>query len=176
MLEQSPAAGEPGLREQIFAGFRGDVPSLRPTFRYRLALGAVAAAMVLLPAAYVGLVLAAGWMVFTYARFFFVVLLPEAHDGFGIALELLPLLVVTPVLLALVKPLFVRFAKPTPPVRLDPAEEPLLFELVGRLCAALHAPPPQEIHADCQVNAWASRRGSVLSPLPRKLVLTLGFP
>ncbi len=176
MPEQSPAAGEPALRESILAGFRGDVPALRPTFRYRLALGAVAAAMVLLPAVYVALVLAAGWMVFTYARFFFVVLLPEANDVFGIGLELLPLLVVTPVLLALVKPLFVRFAKPAPPVRIDPAQEPLLFELVGRVCAALQAPMPQEIHADCQVNAAVLRPGSVLSPFRRRLILKLGLP
>ena len=174
--EQSPAAGEPALREQIFAGFRGDVPALRPTFRYRLALGAVAAAMVLLPAVYLALVLAAGWMVFTYARFFVVELVPAARDGIAIALEVLPLLGLTPVLLALVKPLFVRFAKPAPPVRIDPGEEPLLFELVGRVCAALHAPMPTEIHADCQVNAAVLRPGSVLSPFRRRLILQLGLP
>jgi hypothetical protein len=45
----------PDLRDRLLGGFKGDVPPLRPSPAYRLALAAVAcAAMVLLPLVYLG--------------------------------------------------------------------------------------------------------------------------
>jgi Zn-dependent protease with chaperone function len=176
IAQPSAPPSDAEIRDRILGGFRGDVPPLRPSIGYRLALAGVAFAMVLLPVVYAGLISIVGWGLWAYGRFFFVLALPEARHWLSILLELLPLLTGTLVLLALVKPLFARAARPSPPVRLSPQEEPLLFEFVARLCAALHAPVPREIHVNCQVNALASFRPGLLSWFRHDLILTLGLP
>jgi len=174
--EPSVPARDAEIRERILAGFRGDVATLRPSLRYRAALAAVAFAMVLLPVAYLGLTAAVAWGLWTYGRFATGSLLPEHSSTLGILLVLLPLFVGATILLCLVKPLFARFAPPSRPVRLKAGEEPLLFAFVARLCEALHAPVPREIHVDCEVNASASFRRGWLSLFSHDLVLTFGLP
>jgi Zn-dependent protease with chaperone function len=132
--------------------------------------------MVLLPVAYLGLTAAVAWGLWTYGRFATGTLLPEHNSTIGILLVLLPLFVGATILLCLVKPLFARFAPPSRPVRLKAGEEPLLFAFVARLCEALHAPVPREIHVDCEVNASASFRRGWLSLFQHDLVLTIGLP
>ncbi|HEX3131000.1 MAG TPA: M48 family metalloprotease [Thermoanaerobaculia bacterium] len=163
----------PELRERILAGFRGDVPALRPSFGYRMALTAVAVAMVLLPLLYFGLIVLATWGVLLYSRYFFGSLIPNKGPWLVGALPLFTGLLV---LVCLVKPLFARPANPDKPLKLDPKEEPLLFAFVGRLCQALGAPVPREIHVDCQVNASAGFRRGLLSLFGDDMVLTLGLP
>lgn len=166
----------PELREQILAGFRGEVPSLRPTWTYRLTLAAVAFVMVLLPVFYVCLIAGGLWGLVAYARFLFVSFLPQ-HSGAGMKLfGFLPLFAGSVVMICLVKPLFARSARKDTSVRLTPEQEPLLFQVVARLCAALNAPVPKEIRVDCQVNASASFRRGLLSLASDDLVLTLGLP
>jgi Zn-dependent protease with chaperone function len=166
----------PELRERILAGFRGDVPPLRPAWTYRVALAAVACAMVLLPVGYVALIALCLWVFLGYARFYIGSIL-FAHTSlpvfFGAAV---PLFVGAVLLVFLIKPLFARPAQPDSPLRLDPQDEPLLFAFVARLCAALHARVPREIHVDCQVNASASFRRGLLSIFDDDMVLTLGLP
>jgi Zn-dependent protease with chaperone function len=163
----------PELRERILAGFRGDIPPLRPALTYRMALTAVAVAMVLLPLLYFSLIAVATWGVLLYSRYFFGSLIPGKGPWL---VGSLPLFVGLVVLVCLVKPLFARPANPDKPLRLDPKEEPLLFAFVGRLCQALGAPVPREIHVDCQVNASAGFRRGLLSLFGDDMVLTLGLP
>jgi Zn-dependent protease with chaperone function len=175
-----PLSGDPAytpeLREQILASFRGEVSSLRPTWTYRLTLAAVALVMVLLPVFYVGLIAGGLWGLVAYARFLFVSFLPQ-QPGLGMRFfSFLPLFAGSVVLICLVKPLFARSVSKDSPVRLTPEQEPLLFQFVARLCAALNAPVPKEIRVDCQVNASASFRRGLLSLASDDLVLTLGLP
>lgn len=163
----------PELQERILAGFRGSVPPLRPSFGYRMALTAVAVAMVLLPLLYFSLIAVTTWLVGLYASYYFGSLIPSRGPWLVGAL---PLFVGIVVLVSLVKPLFARPANPDKPVRLDPKEEPLLFAFVGRLCQALGAPMPREIHVDCQINAAAGFRRGLLSLFGDDMVLTLGLP
>ncbi len=163
----------PELRERILAGFRGDVPPLKPSLGYRMALTAVAVVMVLLPLLYVSLIAVTTWATVLYSRYYFGSLIPGNGPWLVGAL---PLFVLVVVLVCLVKPLFARPANPDKPIRLDPQEEPLLFAFVGRLCQALGAPVPREIRVDCQVNASAGFRRGLLSLFGDDMVLTLGLP
>ena len=114
----------PELQERILAGFRGDVPPLRPTLAYRTALTAVAVAMVLIPLLYFGLIAVTTWGTALYSRYYFGSLIPDNGPWLVGAL---PLFVLVVVLVCLVKPLFARPANPDKPMRLDPKEEPLLL-------------------------------------------------
>lgn len=163
----------PELQERILAGFRGDVPPLRPSLGYRMALTAVAVAMVLLPLIYVGMTAVTAWWVILYSWYYFGTAIPNKEPWLVLAL---PLFVLVVVLVSLVKPLFARPATADKPLRLDPKEEPLLFAFVGRLCQALGAPVPREIRVDCQVNASAGFRRGLLSLFGDDMVLTLGLP
>jgi len=166
----------PEMRERILAGFRGDVPPLPTAWTYRLALMAVACAMVLLPVLYVGLIAGGVWALWAYGRFFLGSFLPEHRGAAVLVAGALPLFIGVVVIVCLVKPLFARPARPDRPLRLSPQDEPLLFQFVARLCAALHAPVPREIHVDCQVNASAGFRRGLLSMFGDDMVLTLGLP
>jgi hypothetical protein len=108
-----------------------------------------------------------------YSRYFFGSLIPGKGPWLVGAL---PLFIGLVVLVCLVKPLFARPVSPDKPLRLDPREEPLLFGFVGRLCQALGAPVPREIHVDCRVNASAGFRRGLLSLFGNDMVLTLGLP
>lgn len=177
LVAEIPAVAQgPDLRERLLGGFKGDVPPLRPSPAYRLALAAVAFAMVLLPLLYVGLIAGLAWGLWAYYRHALGPLLQEFQGSLAIILCFLPLFAGAVVLICLIKPLFARPVRGNKPVKLDPRQEPLLFELVARLCQALHAPVPREIHVDCQVNASASFRRGLLSIFGNDLVLTLGLP
>ncbi len=177
MVAERPALPQgPDLRDRLLAGFKGDVPPLRPSLAYRLALAAVAFAMVLLPLLYVGLIAGLAWGLWAYYRHALGPLLQEFQGSLAIVLCFLPLFAGAVVLIFLIKPLFARPVRGHKPVKLDPRQEPLLFEFVARLCQVLHAPVPREIHVDCQVNASASFRRGLLSIFGNDLVLTLGLP
>ncbi len=149
---------------------------MRPSLAYRLGLVAVAFAMVLLPLLYAGLIACVAWGLWAYYHLALWPLLEEFRGTFAIFFCVLPLFAGAVVLICLVKPLFARPVRGDKPVKLDPRQEPLLFEFVACLCQVLHAPMPKEIHVDCQVNASASFRRGLFSVLGDDLVLTLGLP
>jgi hypothetical protein len=151
------------------------VPPIRPTFVYRLALAGAAGTMLLMPFLYAALVGGAAWGLWLYiSRVDF----PSTSAEIGLAL--LPAWILPPVLglvvlICLIKPLFFKPKKQEGGLRLDPAQEPLVFELVGQICRALQAPVPKEIHVDCEVNASASFRRGLLSSSD-DMVLRIGLP
>lgn len=162
--------------EQIEAAFREPLPPVRVTLLYRFAIGLVALCMLLLPLAYVGLVAvtAYAWLwhavhnvsVFHTLRSVYGALLIYAG----------PLVAGGTLLLFMVKPLFA----PRPPepqrVSVTREEQPELFFLVEKLCAAIGAPMPRRIDLNCDVNASASFRRGLLSLFSDDLVLTIGLP
>jgi len=139
---------------------------------YRLGLLLVAAAMVLLPLVYLGLVGLAGYGVYWHAT---------EHvswlEGAGLRLRLViyaaPLAGGAIVVFFLLKPLF---SKPVVSEQFRPLrkeEAPLLFVLVRSVAAAVGAPAPDRIDVDCQVNASAGRHRHENR---KQLVLTVGLP
>ncbi len=143
---------------------------------YRAALGIVACAMVLLPLMYLTLVGLVSWGVVWYAIKGWP-FLASLHLGVLNALLLgTPPIIGVTVVLFLIKPLFFRQKRHSDEVRLDPAEEDVLFDFVRRTARAVGAPEPREIRLDNRVNASASFRRGMLSLFSDDLVLTLGMP
>ncbi|HEX3130399.1 MAG TPA: M48 family metalloprotease [Thermoanaerobaculia bacterium] len=164
------------VRQRIVAGFRGTVPPLKPSFAYRLALVGAAVTMLLMPVVYAALVGGLVWGIWVYLTG---INLVAASAEVG--LVLLPLWLLPPalgivVVICLVKPLFVRTRRREAGLRLDPAREPLVFELVAQVCRALQAPVPKEILVDCEVNAAASFPRGLRSLLAGEMVLRIGLP
>lgn len=165
---------------ELVSAFGGPVPRTRVSFFYQLGLVLVSVFMVLLPLAYVAMVLAAGWGVYTYATQFTFLL--DATTGGGRLYLLKVLLYVTPLfagvvlLFFMVKPLFARRAPSAQPLALNPAVEPTLFAFIAKICDTVGAPMPKRIDLDCQLNAAAGFRRGALSFLGSDLVLTIGLP
>ena len=145
-------------------------------FTYKAALGIVAFAMVLLPLLYVALVGAVAWSVVWYAWHGWGVLSGVSSMKVRVFLYLIPLVAGGTVSFFLIKPLFTRRERSHDEMALDPAAEPLLFELVRRTALAVGAPVPREIRLDNQINASASFRRGLWSLFSDDLVLTIGVP
>lgn len=164
------------LRDELIRAFSGSLPAVGVSPIYRLGLLLLTLAMVLLPAAYVALVVAVGWVTWRHALnfdYFF----GMASKRIGLLLYSVPLLAGAIATVFMVKPLFARPPRRAEPISLDPKNEPLLFAFVERLCQVVGAPNPKRIDIDCQVNASASFRRGFWSLFGRgDLVLTLGLP
>lgn len=159
--------------ETVRTWFTGPVPPARLPPLYRVGLMATAFAMVLLPAAYLGIVGLAGWTVWWW----FTTAYPLLEKGlFGLLLFAAPIFAGGTVVFFLFKPLLARAPQPPSPIVLDLAREPVLAAFIGRICAAVGAPRPAVVQVDCQVNASASFRRGWRSVPTRDLALTIGLP
>ena len=157
------------LGRRLHHAFAAPIAPVATTPLYMLSLAAAAVTMVLMQAAYLGLIAATAW------------------GWWGLVVNVLPrftnawvwitILVSGPaVLLALLKPLLARAAKPMPPVSLDREKEPHVFAFVEKLCHIVSAPVPSRIDVMVGVNASAGYRRGLLSIPSRDLVLTIGLP
>lgn len=177
MDAQPDTTPEAATREAaLLAAAEVRIDPVRITLPYQLSLVVVAVAMLLLPILYVGLIGALAFGVWYWA-----VHSPGEIFRGGVGLwravgYVAPLVGGVTGILFMIKPIFARPPRPPPPLTLSRAEQPLLHAFVERLCEALGAPAPREIHADMQVNASASFRRGVRSMLGNDLVLTLGLP
>ena len=144
----------------MLEAFIGKVPPLRPPPVYRLGLLVVTLAMVLLPAAYVGLVGLAAWGVYAVWDFSIVI------SGAGAVMVLF-----------MVKPLFAPGPPPPSPREVRREEQPLLFAFLDRLAWAVDSPAPRQVLVTVDVNAAASLRRGFWSMLRGDdLVLHIGLP
>jgi Zn-dependent protease with chaperone function len=137
----------------------------------------VALATLLLPIVYLALVSLAAYAVYLHLAFDTWLLkttdvtIVHFIGYFG------PAVVGGAVVFFMCKPLLARQTDKRVGVPIERADAPLLFELVERVRAAVHAPAPSELRLDTQVNASASFRRGLLSIVGRgDLVLTLGLP
>ena len=158
MLAEVPApASEPSRPDRRFLdALRTKIEPVSPPLTYKAALAVVALAMVLLPLLYVALIGLAAWGVAWYAMNGWQLLAGVSSSRLRAISYATPLIVGGTVMLFMIKPLFARRQKPDDDVSLDPAKEPLLFELVRRTAVAVGAPVPREIRLDHEVNASAS--------------------
>jgi Zn-dependent protease with chaperone function len=169
-----PAPPVSARRERILAAFDITIPANRVPTAYVALLGVLAVTLALLAAAFVGLLVFLGWLVVWHVASAAISLPQGPYFVFHLPMALLAGFL----LLFLVKPLFFRGkGEEQKIVTLTPGEEPLLFEAVGRLCAAIGTKPPTLIEVDCNPNAAALFRGGGLRAVAgRNLVLRIGLP
>jgi Zn-dependent protease with chaperone function len=153
----------------------------RTSLLYQFNLLLVAVVMVLLPLIYCALVgLAAygvyyhavhhaGWITGMGAR--------SGRLAFGmVIIYLIPLVVGAVVVFFMIKPIFAGRPKRAQPLALNPADNPLLYAFIEKICETVGAPSPKRIDLDCDLNASASFRRGFGSMFGNDLVLTIGLP
>jgi Zn-dependent protease with chaperone function len=171
--DPSPASLDVG---RVAAAFSGPIPAPLTEGRYRLALAAVAMALVGVITAYgalvVGLAFALAawigwglppllqgptrpWLFFLLQGLFFL------SVAGGLAL----------LLFFLIKPVFARRREPARALTLRPEAEPVLFAFLELTRDAVGAPPPDRVEVDCRLNASARYRRR-----EGGFILTLGLP
>lgn len=163
----------------LAGAFQGKVRRAEVPFFYQLGLALVAGVVVLLPVIYVALTLLAAYGVYQYATHFHTLL--SASHGARVGLARLvfyvgPIVMGTTVVLFMIKPLFAGKPPSAQPLALNAEVEPVLFDFIARICAAVGAPMPNRIDLDCELNASASFRRGFLSLAGDDLVLTIGLP
>lgn len=167
----------PADRDALMAALAAPIDPVRVRPLYSAGLVLVAAAMLLLPLVYVGLIAGVGYAVYYHAVHDATILGGRGNAKGRFLVYVAPLVVGGVLVVFMVKPLFARRPKAAKPVSLDRDAEPLLFEFVARLCRAVGAPAPVRIDVDCQVNASAGFRSQgPFGWLGRRLVLTIGLP
>ncbi|MGC3957587.1 MAG: M48 family metalloprotease [Verrucomicrobiota bacterium] len=148
---------------------------------YQINLFVVAIVMVLLPVIYFVLVGLASYGVYYHA-------VHHAHwlttygSRAGRAIILLflayiiPLVVGAVIVFFMIKPIFAGRPKRAQPLALNPADNPLLYAFIEKICQTVGAPSPKRIDLDCDLNASAGFRRGFGSMFGNDLVLTIGLP
>jgi Zn-dependent protease with chaperone function len=161
-------------RSSPLDAFQGTIARTETTPLYRLGLAVVAFAMVLLPLVYLSLIGLTVWGVLWHLSHDTWILEGGSRGGIAkILIYLGPAVIGGILVIFMIKPLYARRSEQDQPITLDPANEPLLFTFVQKVCSLVGAPFPCRIQVDCQVNASASLSRGLLS---RDLVLTIGLP
>ncbi len=89
---------------------------------------------------------------------------------------IVPLFVGVVVVFFMFKPLLAGRPKRAQPLALNPADNPLLYAFIAKICDAVGAPSPRRIDMDCELNASASFRRGFRSLASNDFVLTIGLP
>ncbi|HVU85770.1 MAG TPA: M48 family metallopeptidase [Pirellulales bacterium] len=171
------------LGAKLVAAFSGDIQPPETSKLYRLGIVLVALAMTLLPIIYVGLVVAVIYLVCMHATHWGPYLLADNQRTGGRRQATLflvgylgPLIAGAILIIFMLKPLLAARPKSPASRRLERADDPVLFDFVGRLCDVVGAPAPSEIRLDGLVNASASFRAGWMGMISNQLVLTIGAP
>ncbi|MEZ6089009.1 MAG: M48 family metalloprotease [Pirellulaceae bacterium] len=166
------------IREQLSE----KMPRHRVGLGYRCGLTFTAAFMLMLPIAYVGLIVASGYGMYYYMFEVLPSLMDALPRGRVAAIALVmyvtPLIAGLAVVLFMIKPVFVAVIAPDAwrQRSLRREGEPLLFELVDRICDVTGAPKPSRIDVESNVNASAAFGQGLRGLIGSNLVLTIGVP
>ena len=136
---------------------------------YKVGAVLTALAMLLLPMLYLGLIAGVAWEL--YDRCMNAGTDPDESSQLYF---ILPIGVI--LLVSMIKPLFARRAKTTPPVEITREQEPQLFAFIDQICALVRAPRPKRVVVDLKVNASASFARGFLGLARNHLTLTVGLP
>lgn len=179
-----PASSTAKLEDEIQKQLAQSIKLHRPSFTYRLGLVFASLVMLAMPLAYTVLVAATAWLVYYYTFHVF----PGAISGIGLrggrAMIFVMIALVAPivagvtVVIFMFKPIFFSLVdfRPNRTRSLTREGEPLLFELVDRICDPIKAPRPHKIQVNSEVNASASYGVGLKAIFRRELVLTIGVP
>lgn len=167
----------------ILSAFQPVVARPRSSILYQFSLLLVTLTMLILPMIYFALVGAAVYGVYYHATHNW-----DAIMGFGgirggrIMMTLkffayiVPLIVGVVVVFFMFKPIFAGRPKHAQPLALNPADNPLLYAFIEKICETVGAPSPKRIDLDCDLNASASFRNGFWSMAGNDMVLTIGLP
>jgi hypothetical protein len=162
-----PTLSRDEVRARVDAAFAGKFDPLKVSLLRKLAMLFVASIVVLLPLFYI---VAVGlWMYGLY----FAATSNTIPDGAPLFATLAIGIVV---LLCLLKPLVVPRRRSVRSYPVDKAEEPLVHEVVERVCQNLNAPLPKTIRLECSTHYGAAYRRGMLGYLTGDLALTIGLP
>ena len=145
-----PASADP---QPLLDSLNFALPELKVPPGYGFFLGCLATALMLMPLFYLALIAFLGWLMLWHA---YQALQHGPYFIFHVPMALLGLVL----FLFLVKPVFLR-CRPDKDriITLKPADEPVLFAFVQKLCDAIGAPMPVRIEVDCDANASAGMDG-----------------
>jgi Zn-dependent protease with chaperone function len=146
--------------------------------KYRFGIILIGGAMLMLPLAYLVLLLLLGHTVYWQVTFLGATAnAPGGSQSDMKGLAILSVILIPVVLVFLLKPLFYRDPKQEgTPQRLKESAEPFLFEYVAAICDSVGSPVPKSIRVNCEVNASASLRRGFVSLFSDDLTLTIGLP
>jgi len=159
----------------LLDSFEGRITPAARSWRYRTTLVVVSLVMVMLPVIYVSIIGVVACGVVWYALHADAGWLPSL-GLVAAAVYFCPLVAGATLVFFMVKPLFKRRARPVAPLRLERADEPLLFAFIDRICGLIRAPAPAAVAVDSGVNASAGLTSRLLDPRRLDLSLTLGLP
>ena len=154
----------------------------RASLPYRLALGAVAVVMAVLPCIYVALTVLTAWATYLFASRYFLAIWqwPTGYNRGALMVKVLcsctPVLTGGTAAFFMVKPLFARRPARTQPLTLTAQAEPRVHDLVRQICQAVGARAPQRIELSCDLNASAHLEPGWRGFFGNRLILTLGLP
>jgi Zn-dependent protease with chaperone function len=167
----------------ILDEFKGTIERPRTGMLYRGCLFLVAGAMLVLPLIYLAMLGVLAWAVYYHAvhNWTPIMKLGGFIGGgyvliFKFLLYFVPLFAGGTVLFFMFKPLLAGRPKRAQPLALNPADNPLLYAFIAKICDVVDAPAPKRIDMDCQLNASASFRRGFRSLMGNDLVLTIGLP
>lgn len=166
----------------ILSAFQPVVARPRSSILYQFSLLLVTLTMLLLPLIYFALVGAAVYGVYYHATHNWSVIM-----GFGgirsgrimifkFLVYIVPLFVGAVVVFFMFKPIFAGRPKRAQPLALNPADNPLLYAFIEKICETVGAPSPKRIDLDCDLNASAGFRNGFWSMAGNDMVLTIGLP
>ena len=155
------------VRERVAAAFAIKFEPPQVSLLRKLAMLFVAAIVVLLPLFYI---VAVGSLMY---GLYFVSTSAVIPDGMPLYATLGVGVVL---LLCLLKPLVVPRRRSVRSYAIDKNEEPLVHELVDRVCENLSAPRPKSVWLECSTHYGTSYRRGMLGYLTGDLALTLGLP
>jgi hypothetical protein len=166
----------------ILSAFQPIARPPRTSVLYHVGLLLVTVTMLLLPLIYLALVGAAAYGVYYHAVHHWgpIMNFGRVASGrvmmFKFLVYAVPLFVGAVVVFFMFKPLFAGRPKRAQPLALNPADNPLLFAFIEKICETVGAPSPKRIDLDCELNASASFRRGMWSMFGDDLVLTIGLP
>jgi Zn-dependent protease with chaperone function len=179
---QMAANGTTNPDYSILDEFNGTIARPRTGIFYHGCLLLVAGAMLVLPLIYLAMLGALAWAVYYHAVHNWT---PIMHFGGFIGgramilkflVYFVPLFAGVVVLFFMFKPLLAGRPKRAQPLALNPADNPLLYAFIAKICDVVGAPAPSRIDMDCELNASASFRRGFRSMTGNDLVLTIGLP
>jgi Zn-dependent protease with chaperone function len=147
---------------------------LSPTYRFGLAI--VAAAMLLLPVVYLGLIAATGAAVWWHLTENAWILDGRGASQWRLLMYASPAVVGIVLVFFMVKPIMARPSTRREPLAVDPDAEPVLFTFIEQICRQVRAPLPRSVRVDCHVNASAGFVPGGFGMFRNDLVLTIGLP
>lgn len=167
----------------ILDEFEGTITRPKTAMLYHGCLFLVAGAMLVLPLIYLALLGVLAWALYYHAVNDWA---PIMHFGdftgggrvmiVKFLIYFIPLFAGVIVLFFMFKPLLAGRPKRAQPLAMNPADNPLLYAFIAKICDVVGAPAPRRIDMDCQLNASAGFRRGFRSMTGNDLVLTIGLP